>query len=810
MSPLRRDALRVLLGSIQRETHILARHPELLASHLHNMLLVDERGTGPARLLMERASDAMAERTWLRLTGIPDVGRSALIRVIDHGGEVHSVAWSPDGRQLACGGGEATRTWNGLTGEPGVQLKVPSGSGNPRFGSIAWSPDGRMIAAIDTSELLSCWDSDSGELRVRASAYTMSWSPDGRFLASVDEDNAVRVWEASTGRPRSSLQAEPLQVGGGIRLTSNFRGAPAWSPDGTFIAWPSALSGSVRVWEWDSGPSITNLPEASSPLAWAPDGLRLATQGAAPGTVSVWSSQGHLESVLTTGSAWKPHVLTWTSDGGILAFGMEHDTLIVPETETIVCLWTTGWSRRTIVRIHAAGVCLPAWAPQVGLLAGARWDGRVAMWSPPGEPALAVFEGHRGQVTAVAWSPDARMVASAGADGTVRVWDATKTGKHSHARTGEHRGAIRAVALSPDGKRIASGGDDGTVRLWDEDQPDAPEVLEHPNSLQAVAWSPDGTTVAAADVTGIQIWDRGSGKELERPAQRTAPRSRLRSRRRSRVNRLEAAAVSALAWSRDGRALAIGDRDANVRVWRADDDAWITVTRHDVGAWISSLAWSLDGAVLASGGGRGAEGPWGEAPTRRGTGTVRLSRYETSRVGHAGPPSWAERAADEEWVGRHAGSVVALSWSPDDAFLASGAERLCLWADPDVVAASPPAGALDGMSWAEAAGTALRSLDDPDSLSKWRLSVWEGHEYVASLAWSPDGRYLASGGTEGSIRLWDPIGGECLAIAYCLSSVRDLGFDGGGHILKAADDGAATGGRPIRYTFELRTRASGR
>jgi hypothetical protein len=73
----RREQLDLLSRALDREAHILMREPEVLPSHLHNMLFLDEGEEGPAGLLLTRARDALAERPWLRLTSRPPVGAGA-------------------------------------------------------------------------------------------------------------------------------------------------------------------------------------------------------------------------------------------------------------------------------------------------------------------------------------------------------------------------------------------------------------------------------------------------------------------------------------------------------------------------------------------------------------------------------------------------------------------------------------------------------------------------------------------------------------------------------------------------------------
>ncbi len=86
----------LLADVLEREAGILAREPALLASHLHNMLILDHGTQGAAGHLLEQARAALAGRPWLALTNRPRADRSRHKRVLDHpGGKVLAVAWSP-------------------------------------------------------------------------------------------------------------------------------------------------------------------------------------------------------------------------------------------------------------------------------------------------------------------------------------------------------------------------------------------------------------------------------------------------------------------------------------------------------------------------------------------------------------------------------------------------------------------------------------------------------------------------------------------------------------------------------------------
>jgi WD40 repeat protein len=152
--PERREQLELLSRTLDREAHILMREPQVLPSHLHNMLYLDEGAEGPAGPLLTRAREALARRPWLRLANRPPVKRSALIRILEHGAGIEAIAWSPDGRLLASSGADhVVRLWDPTTGKPMAALK-----GHARgVEALVWSPDGALLASGSDDGTVRLW-----------------------------------------------------------------------------------------------------------------------------------------------------------------------------------------------------------------------------------------------------------------------------------------------------------------------------------------------------------------------------------------------------------------------------------------------------------------------------------------------------------------------------------------------------------------------------------------------------------------------------------------------------------------------------
>ena len=123
------------------------------------------------------------------------------------------VAWSPDGRQLASGGGGRGSgelfIWDVHSGELPQSWDEP----NAIVEALAWSPAGEMVLSGSSDGMLCWWDPSSGK-RVRArtghqgAIQSLSVSPEGKRVASCGDDNAIQVWDVQSGEYLQTLRRD--------------------------------------------------------------------------------------------------------------------------------------------------------------------------------------------------------------------------------------------------------------------------------------------------------------------------------------------------------------------------------------------------------------------------------------------------------------------------------------------------------------------------------------------------------------------------------------------------------------------------
>jgi len=114
-----------------------------------------------------------------------------------HLGPVYSVAFSPDGQQIASGGQDGTaRLWSVEERRSGGIFPVYEAEVN----TVAFSPDGQFLLSGDNLGQAQLWDWRQGRQFARWSAHPrqiirqVAFSPDGLSLISGADDGAVKFW----------------------------------------------------------------------------------------------------------------------------------------------------------------------------------------------------------------------------------------------------------------------------------------------------------------------------------------------------------------------------------------------------------------------------------------------------------------------------------------------------------------------------------------------------------------------------------------------------------------------------------------
>ena len=592
---------------------------------------------------------------------------------------------------------------------------------------------------------------------------SVSYSRDGRQIITEHDIPSMQIfWDAETGRKLHTR----LNRGG-----RTFSDDSRWSisREGEFTTQVTILHDEVS----GRKPVTLRWPGSTSGVwfAFSPDATRIVAQGW-DGMVRMWETESGRE-LLTIGHPKKGqvHSVIFSDDGKQLWIRLT-DAIEVWHTKTLHKLRTLSVEQASHWAISPdnAKIVIDDFSSNTCKVIDAN-TGRK----------LITLSRHEKAITALDFSPDGKRIVTGSEDGTAIISD-TDTGADLFTFQG-HMTRITSVAFSPEGNRLVTGDSDGIAKIWD-----AEKGPDWPNGCSAC--TTDFSRIAEANADGsIEIFDVSSGRKLH-------------------TLKMGSSQMSSTQFSFDGRRILCESPDIGATVWDAEtgrelqvfkdwgyglqegtlspDGRWIVRRSYDLpiskvydvktGRELSSL--THDGTFVFY--------PNGQKVICESLNTTKIFDLESGREF-----STLRQGADPFYP------LKTPLFSPDATEIARGYrmwdtrsghelfELRTLSTTCTAVAFSP-----DGRRLATVDGQVIELWDSQSGLNVLTL---DQHTENVSMAFSANGRWIATGGKDGIGRVWDTdTGRELLTLKGHAGGILSLAFSSDGkRILTVSKDGSA-------------------
>ncbi|RXH58895.1 WD40 repeat domain-containing protein [Granulicella sibirica] len=446
---------------------------------------------------------------------------------------------------------------------------------------VAFSPDSKRLATVSDDDSVKMWDAATGKELSSWPGHSgglnaVAFMPDSLGLLTAGKDGVIRIWNIDNRQETRALRGHAARVN-----------AISLSPNGTLLATASEDQ-TVKLWDTVTGHELLTLKghtRGVTGVAFSHSGKRLAT-ASSDATVKIWDPSTGKE-LFDLGLSKS----TYTE--GALAFDPNDSTLVTPGVGDTIARWdiATGREWPPLSGGPPSGIRLLAYSRN-GTLAASGREGSVRIWHAGESRSTIRMPGHSDGITAMAFSPDGESLATGDQDYLAKIW-AEPNSEEPGTGLAQFHAPVRGSSSASGGYRLRDA-TEGTApntrqvtKVLDVSSGREVLTLHRYRVLRAIpvapiTISPDRNRIAICEIgTDVEIYDSTTGKVTMLTEYKSGTR--------------------ALAFSPDGKQLAVASQDRTVTMWDALTGQRLSALDEPTGP-VFAIEYSADGKRMATAG----------------------------------------------------------------------------------------------------------------------------------------------------------------------------------------------------------------